>query len=181
LVSSVFLSLPCSSFQDIPALRFADALRTFWRRVLLSSDWRELASTSSLSDQEISERLRSTALYLVLSNDASQEQDDGTMGFKTELIVDAETCLQVPSEEGFRGRMRGMPEHKLSLLRQDYERESAIIQELLDQDQGVDLAKWWNEVARLVRSDLESMIRDEAIEEEAVMVEQEQEEDSMIE
>jgi nuclear pore complex protein Nup133 len=49
--------------QDIPASRKESALRTIWRRVYLYDTWDSLANTSNMSDEELKNRLRATAVY----------------------------------------------------------------------------------------------------------------------
>ncbi|TEB36359.1 hypothetical protein FA13DRAFT_1727949 [Coprinellus micaceus] len=55
-----------SSAHDLPEARKKSTFRTVWRRVYLNDDWAAIGKTANVSDSEIKDRLRNTALYYTL-------------------------------------------------------------------------------------------------------------------
>lgn len=119
-----------------------------------------MTSTASRSDNQVEDNLRSTNLYKIMIEHAFEQLPDGTFSLKDDLNLGAENWLGVPSEDGLKGRMKGLPEHRLDLLKQDYDREDDELRELMDEENGVGLNVWWAKVARLAQNDLENENQD---------------------
>ncbi|KZT70169.1 hypothetical protein DAEQUDRAFT_709105 [Daedalea quercina L-15889] len=52
--------------QNIPDVRKVSAFRTVWRRIYIQDDWENIRQTVNMSDAELNEHLRATALYAAL-------------------------------------------------------------------------------------------------------------------
>ncbi|KAK0450161.1 Non-repetitive/WGA-negative nucleoporin C-terminal-domain-containing protein [Armillaria borealis] len=100
--------------QDIPRARKTSAFRTVWRRIYIHDDWNTIRQTANVSDSELSERFRGTALYATFCHILTQpDQPDGY-----ETIPDV--SLIIPTVDEVSSRWPGMPADEVESIVQDY-------------------------------------------------------------
>ncbi|KAK0469814.1 Non-repetitive/WGA-negative nucleoporin C-terminal-domain-containing protein [Desarmillaria tabescens] len=100
--------------QNIPRARKTSAFRTVWRRIYIHDDWNTIRQTANVSDSELSERFRSTALYATFCHILTQtDQPDGY-----ETIPDV--SLIIPTADEVSSRWPGMPADEVESIVQDY-------------------------------------------------------------
>ncbi|KAK0500496.1 hypothetical protein EDD18DRAFT_1307884 [Armillaria luteobubalina] len=93
--------------QDIPRARKISAFRSVWRRIYIHDDWNTIRQTANVSDNELSERFRGTALYTT---------------FYVSLII--------PTVDEISSRWSGMPADEVESVAQDYTFECDTLGEL---------------------------------------------------
>ncbi|KAF9454530.1 hypothetical protein P691DRAFT_655678 [Macrolepiota fuliginosa MF-IS2] len=111
-----------SSVQNLPEARRQSALRTVWRRVYLHDDWNTIRKTANISDAELSERFKNTALYTVLSIQLPRA------GSGSEVKPD--DALVIPTPEEMSSRWPGMSPEQLEAVVNDYTCEMDTLGEL---------------------------------------------------
>lgn len=131
--------------------------------LLTQHSWAAITDTTAISDDELTERLRSTNLYAALLSAATH---GGTCAplldpcvcsralladNMSEAVMDPQDCLELPSSETIVGRMPGCPAHEVELLLEDLRAQSAQLQALLEGP--TQLRKWHAEVLRLAQSE----------------------------
>ncbi|KAK0485184.1 Non-repetitive/WGA-negative nucleoporin C-terminal-domain-containing protein [Armillaria novae-zelandiae] len=100
--------------QDVPRARKTSAFRTVWRRIYIHDDWNTIRQTANVSDSELSERFRGTALYATFCHILTQlDQPDGY-----ETIPDV--SLIIPTVDEVSSRWPGMPADEVESIVQDY-------------------------------------------------------------
>ncbi|PBL03649.1 hypothetical protein ARMGADRAFT_1095393 [Armillaria gallica] len=100
--------------QDIPRARKTSAFRSVWRRIYIHDDWNTIRQTANVSDSELSERFRGTALYATFCHILIQpDQPDGY-----ETIPDV--SLIIPTVDEVSSRWPGMPTDEVESIVQDY-------------------------------------------------------------
>ncbi|KAK0204765.1 hypothetical protein DFS33DRAFT_1322617 [Desarmillaria ectypa] len=100
--------------QNIPRARKISAFRTVWRRIYIHDDWNTIRQTANVSDNELSERFRGTALYATFCHILTQtDQPDGY-----ETIPDV--SLIIPTADEVSSRWSGMPADEVESIMQDY-------------------------------------------------------------
>ncbi|KAI0780884.1 Non-repetitive/WGA-negative nucleoporin C-terminal-domain-containing protein [Trametes elegans] len=109
---------------NIPSTRRLSVFKNVWRRIYIHDDWNMIRQTTGVSDAELNERLRSTALYAALHAVAPKRQRPE--GYK---LSPAE-ALDVPSEEEVARRWPGMSPDEVSAVVHDYARDSRALQDL---------------------------------------------------
>ncbi|KAK0193758.1 Non-repetitive/WGA-negative nucleoporin C-terminal-domain-containing protein [Armillaria mellea] len=103
-----------AGIQDIPRARKTSAFRTVWRRIYIHDDWNTIRQTANVSDSELSERFRGTALYATFCHILTQpDQPDGY-----ETIPDV--SLIIPTVDEVSSRWPGMPADEVESIVQDY-------------------------------------------------------------
>nr|GAT53189.1 methyltransferase type 11 [Mycena chlorophos] len=78
--------------QNLPEARRTSAFRSVWRRIYIHDDWDAIRRTANVSDHELTERLRSTALFATLCVVLSM--DDPPDGYDT----NPDLALVTPTE-----------------------------------------------------------------------------------
>jgi len=104
-----------SRIKGLPEARQASAFRTVWRRVYLHDDWDNIRKTANISDAELSNRFRSTALYATLCAILPREYD----GYETQ----PDEALIVPTPGEISSRWPGLAPDEVEALMQDYNLE----------------------------------------------------------
>ncbi|KAG7451103.1 uncharacterized protein BT62DRAFT_882814 [Guyanagaster necrorhizus] len=100
--------------QNVPHARKTSAFRTVWRRIYIHDDWNTIRQTANVSDSELSERFRSTALYTTFCHILTRtDQPDGY-----ETIPDV--SLIIPTAEEVSSRWPGKPTDEVESIVQDY-------------------------------------------------------------
>ncbi|KAI0374941.1 hypothetical protein BV20DRAFT_934524 [Pilatotrama ljubarskyi] len=110
--------------QNIPSSRRLSVFRNVWRRIYIHDDWNMIRQTTGVSDEELNQRLRSTALYAALQAVAPKRQRPE--GYK---LPPAE-ALDVPSEDELALRWPSMSPEEVSAVERDYWRDSRVLQDL---------------------------------------------------
>lgn len=113
---------------NLPEARKKSALRTVWRRVYLHDDWNTIRKTANVSDAELSERFKNTALYTVFTIQLSRSKDE-------EFEIKPDEALEIPTLEEMGSRWPGMPPERLDAIVNDYTHEMDVLGELeLDEE-----------------------------------------------
>ncbi|KAJ7449858.1 hypothetical protein FB451DRAFT_741132 [Mycena latifolia] len=100
--------------QNLPEARRMSAFRSVWRRIYIHDDWDAIRRTANVSDHELNERFRATALYATLSIVLSMESPPE--GYDTSPDV----ALVIPTEAEVTSRWPGLSSEQVDALLQDY-------------------------------------------------------------
>ncbi|KAJ6596941.1 hypothetical protein DFH09DRAFT_1403501 [Mycena vulgaris] len=100
--------------QNLPEARRMSAFRSVWRRIYIHDDWDAIRRTANVSDQELNERFRATALYATLSVVLSM--DSPPEGYDTSPDV----ALMIPTEAEIGSRWPGLSSEQVDALLRDY-------------------------------------------------------------
>ncbi|KAK4053848.1 hypothetical protein OIV83_001504 [Microbotryomycetes sp. JL201] len=158
--------------QTLPEARRQMTLRAIWRRVYLHDDWNMLHQAHGLTDDELAEALRQTALYSTLVAASSADHPDSiyldprqslfrlesdeliARFFDNDQEMDQDEdkdedddLVKVQSQQ--RGRSRLSTRQDLFTLEQEFERENQLVVESLEK---FELDKFTQEIVRLVKS-----------------------------
>jgi len=107
----------------LPDVRRQAAFRSVWRRIYIHDNWDTIKQTSGVSDAQLNERFRSTALVTALSATLSKRhQPEG-------YILSPSQALAVPSSAELSSRWPGMSPEQIETLHEDYQEESALLAE----------------------------------------------------
>ncbi|KII88453.1 hypothetical protein PLICRDRAFT_110437 [Plicaturopsis crispa FD-325 SS-3] len=110
--------------QYLPAARKLSAFRAVWRRIYSHDDWFQIRQTSGISDAELIDRFKNTALYAAILAVAPQRpQPDG-------YDQNPDQALLIPSAEEISSRWPGMAPEQVDLLALDYSAESDNVERL---------------------------------------------------
>jgi len=107
----------------LPEARREAAFRSVWRRIYTHDDWDTIKKTSGVSDAQLNERFRNTALFAALS--ATLQKRHQPEGY----ILPPNQALAVPSSAELPSRWPGMSPEQIEALHEDYEEESALLEE----------------------------------------------------
>ncbi|KAJ7940617.1 Non-repetitive/WGA-negative nucleoporin C-terminal-domain-containing protein [Mycena leptocephala] len=100
--------------QNLPEARRMSAFRSVWRRIYIHDDWNAIRRTANVSDHQLNERFRATALYATLSVVLSMESPPE--GYDTNPDV----ALVTPTEAEITSRWPGLSSEQVDALLQDY-------------------------------------------------------------
>ncbi|KAJ7219294.1 hypothetical protein GGX14DRAFT_591296, partial [Mycena pura] len=100
--------------QNMPEARRMSAFRSVWRRIYIHDDWDAIRRTAHVSDHELNERFRSTALFTTLCVVLSM--DNPSEGYDTSPDV----ALVIPTEAEITSRWPGLSSEQVDRLLQDY-------------------------------------------------------------
>lgn len=154
--SSCDLSLTVS--QSLADARREVAICSLWRRIYISDNWKDLHDTRSYSDEQVNERLRSTALFSALrdlyTGSLASMMDADAL---SKLIRRPSEVLEILTEDeaidrysqtGYYGDSGYLRYGKadISALYSELEKERDMAEEYADVLEGAGL---WEEVARL--------------------------------
>ncbi|KAN0123739.1 Non-repetitive/WGA-negative nucleoporin C-terminal domain containing protein [Russula decolorans] len=107
----------------LPEVRREAAFRSVWRRIYTHDDWDTIKKTSGVSDAQLNERFRNTALVAALS--ATLQKRHQPEGY----ILPPNQALAVPSSAELPSRWPGMSPEQIEALHEDYLEESALLAE----------------------------------------------------
>ncbi|KAL7283436.1 hypothetical protein ACG7TL_002866 [Trametes sanguinea] len=110
--------------ESVPSTRRLSVFRNVWRRIYIHDDWNMIRQTTGVSDAELNQRLRSTALYAALQ--AVVHKRARPEGYK---LAPAE-ALEVPSEEEVALRWPSMSPEEVNAIVRDYQRDSRALRDL---------------------------------------------------
>ncbi|KAK7014839.1 methyltransferase type 11 [Favolaschia claudopus] len=110
--------------QNLPEARRTSAFRTVWRRIYIHDDWDAIRRTANVSDYELKERFKATALYATLS--IVLAMDSPPEGYDTSPDV----SLVIPTEAEIASRWPGLSSEQVDTLLQDYRLECDRLGEL---------------------------------------------------
>ncbi|KAJ1026767.1 hypothetical protein NDA16_002064 [Ustilago loliicola] len=172
--------------KDAPQQRLDSALKAVWRRAVIRDDWIALSETGGVSDQMVMQDLKATALYAVLKEVLGEEanrsayidlqslieEEDGEDGEGAAAAADGEQKGGV-ERKLLQARFDDAPDHFISLLMEDLEKEKATVVEFMDDS---DLPRLVGELAGVAAQEAEEA------QGEATMIRQggEEAEDSML-
>ncbi|CAK5277413.1 unnamed protein product [Mycena citricolor] len=105
-----------SQVQNLPEARKASAFRSIWRRVYLHDDWDALQRTTNVSDAELNERFRSTALFATLTALLSENAPEG-------YDIGPDMALIIPTETEIKSRWPGLSTEQVEAMVRDYSYE----------------------------------------------------------
>ncbi|CDU26434.1 uncharacterized protein SPSC_06628 [Sporisorium scitamineum] len=165
---------------DVPPQRLRAALKAIWRRSVIRDDWLALSETNNISDQTILQNLKFTALFAVLQEVlASEDGSARNAWIDVNDLANDDAKGQQEDEEGKKGMRKVLeakhadaPDHFISLLLQDYEKEVATVAGFLEDS---DLPRLANELAGLAaneaRAEQDMSIGQKREEEDSMLVE----------
>lgn len=107
----------------LPEARREAAFRSVWRRIYTHDDWDTIKKTSGVSDAQLNERFRNTALVAALS--ATLQKRHQPEGY----ILPPNQALAVPSSAELPSRWPGMSPEQIEALYEDYQEESELLAE----------------------------------------------------
>ncbi|KAF8212214.1 hypothetical protein K438DRAFT_1708496 [Mycena galopus ATCC 62051] len=110
--------------QNLPEARRMSAFRSVWRRIYIHDDWDTIRRTANVSDHQLNERFKSTALYATLSVVLAMESPPD--GYDTSPDV----SLVTPTEAEITSRWPGLSSEQVDALLQDYTLECDKLGEL---------------------------------------------------
>ncbi|KAF7363465.1 Methyltransferase type 11 [Mycena sanguinolenta] len=103
--------------QNLPEARKMSAFRSVWRRIYIHDDWDSIRRTANVSDHQLNERFKATALYATLSVVLAMESPPE--GYDTGPDV----ALVIPTETEITSRWPGFSSEQVDALLQDYRLE----------------------------------------------------------
>ncbi|KAH9856929.1 Non-repetitive/WGA-negative nucleoporin C-terminal-domain-containing protein [Lenzites betulinus] len=110
--------------ENIPSSRRLSVFKNVWRRIYIHDDWNLIRQTTGVSDEELNQRLRSTALYAALQAVAHKRaRPEGYRLTPTE-------ALDVPAEDELALRWPSMSPEEAAAIARDYERDSRALRDL---------------------------------------------------
>lgn len=127
--------------QNLPQNRKSSAFRTVWRRIYIHDDWATIQQTSNISDVELNERFRNTALYATLRAVIPREYEPECY----ETLRDMAELVPTPAE--IASRWPGLSPDQTEALVQDYRMEC-------DQLGQLDLNDIYHRVRELAAQDI---------------------------
>ncbi|KAH9079551.1 Non-repetitive/WGA-negative nucleoporin C-terminal-domain-containing protein [Lactarius deliciosus] len=105
----------------LPEARRQAAFRSVWLRIYIHDNWDVIKETSGVSDAQLNDRFRSTALFAALSATLpKRHQPEG-------YILSPNQALAVPSLAELSSRWPGMSPEQIEALREDYQEESDLL------------------------------------------------------
>ncbi|KAJ7452358.1 hypothetical protein B0H11DRAFT_1742097 [Mycena galericulata] len=110
--------------QNLPEARRMSAFRSVWRRIYIHDDWDAIRRTANVSDNELNDRFRATALYATLSVVLAMES--APEGYDTSPDV----ALVIPTEAEIKSRWPGLSSEQVNALVEDYTLECDKLGEL---------------------------------------------------
>ncbi|KAJ7905514.1 Non-repetitive/WGA-negative nucleoporin C-terminal-domain-containing protein [Mycena olivaceomarginata] len=110
--------------QNLPEARRMSAFRSVWRRIYIHDDWDTIRRTANVSDHQLNERFRATALYATLS--VVLAMDNPPEGYDTS----PDSALVIPTETEITSRWPGLSSEQVDALLQDYTQECDKLGEL---------------------------------------------------
>jgi len=116
--------------------RKQNALQTIWRRAFIYDDWRGMRATANLTDDEVNERLRETALFTFIYS-LKQRPDSA------DLWLRPTDTLTVPSLDHIAARYPQCSRAELEDLASDLLTERQMLQDLLDPEGDVGLEDYY--------------------------------------
>ncbi|OCH94941.1 hypothetical protein OBBRIDRAFT_788678 [Obba rivulosa] len=108
----------------LPNTRRLSAFRSVWRRIYLHDDWNAIRQTSGITDAELNERLRSTALYAALQ--ATLTRQDQPEGY----ILKPAAATIIPDRSEIALRWPGLSPDEVDMVERDCARESTVLSNL---------------------------------------------------
>jgi len=125
----------------LPGARREAAFRSVWRRIYTHDNWDTIKKTAGVSDAQLNERFRSTALVGALSATLTKRhQPEG-------YILPPNQALAVPSIAELSSRWPGMSLEQIEALHADYQEESDLLAEY-------DLAEAFNRAREVVLDEM---------------------------
>ncbi|KAL1745686.1 hypothetical protein HDZ31DRAFT_35821 [Schizophyllum fasciatum] len=104
---------------DIPQSRRQSALGAVWRRIYLHDDWNMIRDTANVSDVELNQRYRDTALYRTL----------GDIRSRADYIPPDEAAATQPTSAEIAARWPGLANDQVDALLDDYANEGRVLEE----------------------------------------------------
>ncbi|TFK42541.1 hypothetical protein BDQ12DRAFT_732185 [Crucibulum laeve] len=111
---------------QLPDARRLSAFRTVWRRIYIHDNWNTICNTTNISDYELIDRYRRSALYATLRAILPQDKENKPPGFE----ASPSEALQVPSYDEIVSRWPGMSPDQVDAIIQDYNLECDTLGEL---------------------------------------------------
>jgi len=106
-----------------PQARREAAFRSVWRRIYIHDNWDTIKQTSGVSDAQLNERFRNTALVAALSATLpKRHQPEG-------YILPPNQALAVPSLAELSSRWPGLSPEQIEALHKEYQEESNLLAE----------------------------------------------------
>ncbi|KAI0957243.1 hypothetical protein AcW1_005700 [Taiwanofungus camphoratus] len=113
-----------SRAENIPDTRRLSAFRSVWRRIYIHDDWDMIQQTANVTDAELNERLRGTALYVALqATMTKRHQPEGYVSSPPE-------ALTIPEQPEIALRWPGMSPDEVEAVERDCEKESRHLENL---------------------------------------------------
>ncbi|KAJ6502530.1 hypothetical protein C8R45DRAFT_622368 [Mycena sanguinolenta] len=103
--------------QNLPEARRMSAFRSVWRRIYIHDDWDAIRRTANVSDHQLNERFKATALFATLSVVLAMESPPE--GYDTS----PDAALMIPTETEITSRWPGLSSEQVAALLQDYRLE----------------------------------------------------------
>ncbi|RPD66182.1 hypothetical protein L227DRAFT_539315 [Lentinus tigrinus ALCF2SS1-6] len=110
--------------ENLPSARRLSAFKNVWRRIFVHDDWNMIRQTTGVTDQELNERLRSTALYAALQ--AIAHKKNRPEGYK----LTPTEALDRPSQNEIALRWPSMSPEEVAAIEVDYERDCRTLHDL---------------------------------------------------
>ncbi|SJX63081.1 uncharacterized protein SRS1_13907 [Sporisorium reilianum f. sp. reilianum] len=142
---------------DVPPQRMRAAIKAVWRRSVIRDDWLALSETNNVSDQTMLHDLQSTALYAVLKEVLAAEDESARAAWIDVTALADDDAGEEDDGEGktamrnvLEARYTDAPDHYISLLLHDHDKEVATVARFLDDS---DLPRLANELAGLAANE----------------------------
>ncbi|EMD38365.1 hypothetical protein CERSUDRAFT_113529 [Gelatoporia subvermispora B] len=110
--------------KKLPNSRRLSTFRRIWRRIYLHDDWHTIRQTAGVTDAELNERLRSTALYAALQ--ATLTRQDQPEGY----ILKPAAATIIPEHSEIAVRWSGLSPDEVDAVERDCAQESTILNNL---------------------------------------------------
>ncbi|EJD02313.1 uncharacterized protein FOMMEDRAFT_124682 [Fomitiporia mediterranea MF3/22] len=116
--------------KNLPEARQLSCFRTIWRRIYIHDDWARLTKTVNVTDTQLVERFRKTALYATVRDTFRRLRfEQGTPSNPDDLLTTPNIVLpvneaaQLPSREELESRWPGHTDEQIEALSNDYANE----------------------------------------------------------
>ncbi|KAG8953559.1 hypothetical protein FRC03_011734, partial [Tulasnella sp. 419] len=110
----------------LPPGRWTTALETVWRRAFIYDDWEGLRETAHLTDDEVSQNLRATALYQLVKHTISIKD------FPSTMVLPPSEAARTPPQIEITTRFTSLSASQITDLMADYQWEQRRLDELIE-------------------------------------------------
>ncbi|KAH9946079.1 uncharacterized protein BXZ73DRAFT_86275 [Epithele typhae] len=129
--------------ENLPSARRIHAFQNVWRRIFIHDDWNYIRQTTGVTDAELNDRLRRTALYAALLSIARRPRQAHPEGHK----LAPSQVLDIASQEEIALRWPSMSPDEITSIETDYGRDCRKLEDY-------NLEGIYQSMEQLVQSDL---------------------------
>ena len=144
----------CVRAKEIPDKRAHSSLKSVWRRVYLRDDWRMLSNLTGINDLELTDNLRSSALYATIQLACQNQHPEA-------LLLSPKKSMNKLSQKDLQARLPNSSSNDIDLLFNNLSYENEQLDSLIKE---CNLDNWHKEVLRVHSEDFPNEEQQDQIE-----------------